>query len=452
MPVQRIGRGDLEYSLVCFDAAGIERPENGVPFSDSVIGAVVTEPITDVVLFSHGWNGDVPAARDQYQRWLTAMADCAADRAALVERAPEFRPLIVGLHWPSKAWGDEELGGDGSFGTIAGQPPAAALTIDGLVDRYAALLSPTERARDALRTIFDAAMTDISPDAMPDDVAEAYEVLDSETGLGAEGEGAEPGTDRSAFDASAAYRAVQDEEDVIAFGRPALGGILAPLRTLTFWHMKRRACRFGESGAAALLRRLQAAVPPGRTVRFHLMGHSFGCIVVSACVAGRSEDQPAPVDTLVLVQGAMSLWSFCSSIPGSPQRAGYFHRVVADHLVRGVTVTTRSEHDRAVGFFYPLGAAVVRQRSFAAGELPTYGGLGTFGARGPLPAVHDLPMRDVSEPYDFEPRTIYNLEGSAVIADGTGPSGAHSDICHPAVAHAVWSAISISLGTGADRG
>jgi hypothetical protein len=28
------------------------------------------------------------------------------------------------------------------------------------------------------------------------------------------------------------------------------------------------------------------AVPPGRDVRFHLMGHSFGCIVVSGTVAG----------------------------------------------------------------------------------------------------------------------------------------------------------------------
>jgi hypothetical protein len=141
----------------------------------------------------------------------------------------------------------------------------------------------------------------------------------------------------------------------------------------------------------------------------------------------------------------MSLWSFCSSIPGAPERAGYFHWIVADNLVRGTTIATRSEHDRAVGFFYPLGAAVARQRDYAPGQLPTYGGLGTFGARGPLPAVEDLSMRDVLEPYEFKPGTIYNLESSTVIAHGSGPSGAHSDICHQAVAHAVWSAIAASL-------
>jgi len=442
MPIQLIGQGELAYSLVSYDAAGVERPEGGASFSDDVVHAVAEQPITDVVLLSHGWNGDIPDARDQYQRWLTAMAECTADRAALVERVPEFRPLVVGLHWPSKAWGDEELSA-GSFAATSAPTSPAVTTVDGLVEQYAAQLSQTERARAALRTIFEAALADIAPDTLPPEVADAYAVLDTEIGLGADGEGAEPGADRLPFDASAAYQSVLDEEDLAAFGGPALGGILAPLRTLTFWQMKRRACRFGETGAADLLRRMQAAVPSGRQVRFHLMGHSFGCIVVSACVAGRPEDQPAHVDTLILVQGAMSLWSYCSSIPSSPRRAGYFHRIVADGLVRGATVATMSEHDRAVGFFYPLGAAVARQRSYAPGRLPAFGGLGTFGARGPLTAVEDLRMRDVSEPYQFEPHTIYNLESSAVIANGGGPSGAHSDICHPAVAHAVWSAIGV---------
>jgi hypothetical protein len=443
MPVELTGHDDLAYFLVSYDADGVERRENGAYFSDDVVAAVAAEAITDVVLLSHGWNGDLPAARDQYQRWLTTMTECAEDRAALVERLPGFRPLVVGLHWPSKAWGDEELGG-GAFAATAPGSSAGGTTVDELVDRYAGLLSQTDTARGALRTIFDAALTDIAPETLPADVTEAYAVLDAETGLGADGEGAQPGADRLPFDASSAYQDVLDEEDLNAFGGSALGGILAPLRTLTFWQMKRRACRFGESGAADLLRRMQAAVPPGRTVRFHLMGHSFGCIVMSACVAGRSQDQATPVDTIILVQGAMSLWSYCSSIPSAPRRPGYFHRIVADGLVRGAIIATMSEHDRAIGFFYPLGAAVARQRSFAPGRFPVYGGLGTFGARG-LPAAQDLRLRDVSEPYQFEPQMIYNLESSSVIANGTGPSGAHSDICHPAVAHAVWSAIAVGM-------
>ena len=42
--------------------------------------------------------------------------------------------------------------------------------------------------------------------------------------------------------------------------------------------------------------------------------------------------------------------------------------------------------------------------------------------------------------YDFKPGAIYNLEASGIIKNGGGASGAHSDIAHPEVAHAFWSA------------
>jgi hypothetical protein len=439
MPVETVADSQIHYSLVSYDADGVERPEAGTLFSETIVRAVAAEPITDVILISHGWNGDLPAAREQYQRWITAMLECAADRAELAGRAPGFRPLIVGLHWPSKAWGDEELGPGGSFAATPAGAPNGATTVDALVDRYAALLSGTPRARAALRTIFTAALQDIMPDTMPPIVAQAYAVLDAEIRLGAAGVGARPGSDREPFDAPAAYDDTLEEEETASFGAVSLGGLLAPLRTLTFWHMKRRACQFGESGGAELLRRLQSAAPD-RHVRFHLMGHSFGCIVVSASIAGSAQSAARPVDTLVLVQGALSLWSYCDSIPSAPERSGYFHRIVADNLVRGPVVTTMSEHDRAVGFFYPLGALAGRQLSYPAGQFPKYGGVGAFGARG-LSTVDDLRLRAVSEPYDFRPGRIYNLESSHVIAAGGGASGAHSDICHPEVAHAVWSAI-----------
>lgn len=445
MPMEMIREGAFRYSLVSYDADGVERPELGATFSDEVVHAVAQEPVTDVILLSHGWNGDLPAARDQYGRWIDTMLDCAADRRTMDERVDGFRPLVVGLHWPSKAWGDEDLGGDGSFAAPAGTPSGGAATVDALVDEYAARLSRSGRARAALHTIFEAALRDIAPDTLPPEVADAYAVLDAETGLGAEGAGAPPGTDREPFDASTVYEQVQEEEDLVPFGGASLGGLLAPLRTLTFWQMKRRACRFGESGATSLLRRLQSAPPDGRRVRFHLMGHSFGCVVVSACVAGRPHDRPCPVDTIVLVQGALSLWSYCSSIPSTPHRAGYFHRIISDGLVRGAVVTTTSEHDRAVGFFYPLGAATGRQVEFGPGGFPKYGALGAFGARGPLPAVEDGRIRPVDQGYDFRRGSVYNLESSRVIATGSGASGAHSDICHPEVAHAVWSAMAVTV-------
>src|SRR5262249_34154429 len=147
---------------------------------------------------------------------------------------------------------------------------------------------------------------------------------------------------------------------------------------------------------------------------------------------------PRPVNSLFLVQGALSLWVYADDIPFSPGRAGYFHRILEHGLVRGPIVTTRSKHDTAVGRLYPLGAGLKKQLVLA-NEYPRYGGIGSFGIRGHT-RVHDMPMGAANLTYDFRPGWIYNLEASDIIRNGSGVSGAHSDIAHPEVAHAFWSA------------
>ena len=231
-----------------------------------------------------------------------------------------------------------------------------------------------------------------------------------------------------------------DVTDPVSYGGFSLGGVLAPLRVLSFWTMKRRACAFGEAGAGDLLGRLQDSSPD---CRFHVMGHSFGCIVASAAVAGApgTPGSRRGVDSLVLVQGAMSLWSFCADIPAHPGRPGYFHRVVRERLVKGPTLVTTSIHDRAVRVFYPLGAGVSGNVEFGDVNLPVYGGVGTFGVRGPGIQIHDETLSQVDESYPLHPGVIYNLKADTVIATSAGISGAHSDICHPEVARAVWRAV-----------
>jgi hypothetical protein len=69
----------------------------------------------------------------------------------------------------------------------------------------------------------------------------------------------------------------------------------------------------------------------GHDVRFHLIGHSFGCIVASSILAGpHGRGYPVrPLDTLVLIQEALSLWSYCPQIPTAPGRPGDFHSIMA---------------------------------------------------------------------------------------------------------------------------
>jgi hypothetical protein len=103
-------------------------------------------------------------------------------------------------------------------------------------------------------------------------------------------------------------------------------------------------------------------------------------------------------------------------------------------------VTTRSSYDTAVGRWYPRAAGVARQAEFAPGDLPTYGALGTFGARGVGVDAADVPLLDSDGAYGFAAGRVYNLDGDGYIRHGGGFSGAHSDIDNPQVAHAVWQA------------
>uniref|UniRef100_UPI001C94375F hypothetical protein n=1 Tax=Modestobacter marinus TaxID=477641 RepID=UPI001C94375F len=56
---------------------------------------IETRKATDIVLLSHGWNGDVPAARHQYARWLTTMLGCEADRAAMLGEGASIEDRIA---------------------------------------------------------------------------------------------------------------------------------------------------------------------------------------------------------------------------------------------------------------------------------------------------------------------------------------------------------------------
>jgi hypothetical protein len=51
-----------------------------------------------------------------------------------------------------------------------------------------------------------------------------------------------------------------------------------------------------------------------------------------------------------------------------------------------------------------------------------------------------MPVSDDAAEYGFAAGNIYNMEASSVIRHGGWPSGAHSDIAHPPIAHLFWQA------------
>ena len=457
MSIQQVPGSDLRYYLVAYDKDSRERSDDpdGV-MSDRIGQAIRDDQITDVFVMSHGWKGDIPAAVEQYDRWIKAMADCAADRQEIRQTRPDFKALLVGFHWPSQPWGEEEFGmGAASFAApsaAAGSPASLGPALETFVDKYADRIADTLRAREAIRTIVLGAMNaGPGTTSMPPKMAEAYRVLNEEADLGGEGPAGAPGEDREPFDPDRAFKNARASAAKLtpggatAFGGFSLSGLLSPLRQLSFWKMKARGRKIGESAGTSLLQKMMKAVPAGKNVRFHLMGHSFGCIVVTSMVNGEKGTGvlPRPINSLTLVQGATSLWGFCKDIPeaGMP---GYFRKVIDENKVSGPILTTQSKRDTAVARFYPIAAGVALQVDFPAGQFPMYGGLGAFGIQGPGLVPHDLAVGDASHKYNFESGHVYNLECTSVIKDGSGASGAHNDIAKPEVAHAMWEAVKVS--------
>lgn len=428
------------YHLISYDEAGREKPDPDGSSARETAIAAMTEPaipdraadITDVFILSHGWQGDVVDAVRQYDRWIAA--------ADPTFTATGIRPLVIGVHWPSKMWSSRELttSSTGLLGDDTAAGPADGITVDEAVEEFAAVLGDAPDIRAALTTILDYA-SGVAPDRsasaadeLPPWVVTAYKTLG-----GVEGPTGDDPLLAEKWDPSAAFDgAAQPEADpgVLAGGRWAKlrDAILAPLRQLTFWAYKDRARAVGETGVADLVRNILDRTPS--TVRLHLSGHSFGTIVVSGAVRGGG-DRPVPpsrpVTSMCLVQGAVSLWAYAPSVP---QRhgggRGYFADLLSPDFVSGPIGVTRSRWDYAVGRFYPLAARIAGQYLLGE-ELPRFGGIGSFGAAGIADAVELPPLVPGQQSVGPFARGIYNLDAGGVIAALDGISGAHNDIAHP---------------------
>lgn len=442
MPIESVPETSLQYHLINFDASGNERNElDGSRLSQTVLNLLAQESFTDVFIFSHGWQGDIPVARAQYNRWIKAMAANTADIAKLKQIRPGFKPLLIGLHWPSLPWGDEKI-------PTGSQEEAT----EAMVSHYAEQIVDSAAARTALKTIFTEALGDMEPDELSEATIAAYEVLNREAALTDEGDTAAVEDDREPYDPESIYEASEIETEIIGegqdygifdSGRFILSRVFSPLRVLSYWRMKARARQIGEGAGFELLTKLQEATSDD--VRFHLMGHSFGCIVVSATLVGPKAKGglPRPVNSLSLIQGALSLWAYCADIPKERGKAGYFYPLIAKGMVKGPIVTTISEHDTAVSILYPLASGVAMSSLDLPPDLPKYGGIGTFGIQGDGLVLNNMMMLPCDQDYSFAAGKIYNLQSSEYISKippDAGLGGAHNSIDEPEVAHAIWTA------------
>lgn len=214
---------------------------------------------------------------------------------------------------------------------------------------------------------------------------------------------------------------------------------------LAFWEMQYLGVETGMHAAGFIADLLtDARVRPhlAGDVRVHLMGHSFGGLVVSNLLRRLALDAtlhfPGPVHSLTLLQGAL----------GSAWFVDEAHVIAR---VKGAVACVFSRYDTANGFYYPvanhgrLAAGHVGLCSVGAGRLPDR-----------LPALSDpLANQDrglfasLTQPPDLQKILrsrssadgpwILNLDASRMIYEGgvlTG--GGHGDIFKNDVIHLVW--------------
>src|ERR1700722_6015391 len=72
MGYHTIPNSAIKYGLIAYEPNGHERSEAGRNFTQTLLREIAAQNVTNVFFFSHGWKGDVPAAIDQYDRWIGA--------------------------------------------------------------------------------------------------------------------------------------------------------------------------------------------------------------------------------------------------------------------------------------------------------------------------------------------------------------------------------------------
>lgn len=400
-----------------------------------------SKKITDLIVISHGWNNDIDEARQLYAALVSSIAVQIAEGSGggLLNK----RLGVVGIFWPSKKFADANLIPGGAASTSGGLEDEALLEqIDSLLGFFDAATADEslEEMRDLAENVdwdpearerfFRRARSLIGPpyELDPDDreeipdaffsadtgdqIAELFDELKKPD---------PPGMSTMSVSGGAA-------------GLMSLSGFKAGaqrlLNYLTYYQMKDRARKTGVKALQPLLRAIRDSQSE---VRIHLVGHSFGGLVVTSAAWGGDGDMPAiPVTTLTLLQAAFSHNGFGEDFDGS--RDGRYRNVLTEARVTGPTLVTHTRNDKAVGIAYALASRLARQDAAGiGGPDDRFGGIGANGAQHTPESI----AADLMAPpwvYHFESGRLYNLLADEHIED-------HSDVCGEAVANAVLAAI-----------
>lgn len=417
--------------------------------ADELLAGLAAAHTTDLLVLSHGWNNRMAEAHDLYNRFLGCVQPLL-DAAQPSQNLANRRFAVLGVFWPSVMFADAELSAANAAGLdspVTNDMIASELErLKGVFDapdaddkltQAQALVPKLVNHESAQAQFADLLRAVLVPSTQADtDAAATFQAMDG-ADLFARLSAPPPAAAAPAPAIAAATATVPAPPlagHAAGIGSGLFGGIKAAamnvLNLATYYQMKNRAGLVGQGAANALLRRVRTVLP---TVRLHLVGHSFGCRLLSAATAGADAATGVKVDSMTLLQGAFSHYSF-SDRYDEGGHAGFFRRVLANHLVAGPLLISHTRNDRAVGTMYPLASRLAGQIAEALGDAnDQYGGLGSNGAQ-KTPEARNGHLQDVGAAYAFGPGQVHNLLADTYISG-------HSDICHPQTAYAFLRAV-----------
>jgi hypothetical protein len=409
----------VPYYELTFAADGTLSADGGLP------AAVGAGGITNLFLFSHGWNASADSARGLYKAMFTLLAGMLGP----------MRPgsAVAGILWPSLLFPEDDP-------STPNTPSTGA--------QLAQALAPAFPGREQDLTAMGNML-----DHQPQDPAQLQQFHQLASGLvttpalAPEDEGPQAAitADTSAVFGHAAAMTKAPASAAQGLPNPFTAmwsGAREVLRTMSYYEMKNRAGVIGQQGLGPLLARL---APAGSPLRIHLIGHSFGARLVAFSLAGLPDTavgDASPVKSLTLVQGAFSHFSFADPTPCPAVRSG----TLAGDLNRvdGPVLATFTAADRAVGWWYPAASMLAHQNAQSLTDLTyEWGGMGHDGFQQSPPGT-TVEMKAQGQDYGFVKGGVYLLDSNKIIcAVQSAFSGAHSDIRHPEVVWAIRSAAQV---------
>jgi hypothetical protein len=420
-----------------------------------IFNQIADKGVKDLVIFSHGWNNDEGAATSLYGRWSDLLA---------AQLGPGRSIGFIGVRWPAQLWRDEPIpdfdpaprGPGGGAAAVEETPTVVAdgptLTPAQLQDLKVLFPEGAEEL-DEIATLLAAEPNERRASKMFAAMRKFSDKVQAGFNDGEDSASKRPGMLRRGSAAEDVFEAFSDalSDTGVEFaadgdGAAGLGdaigklwnGAKEALRQLTYWKMKNRAGVVGQNGVGPLIGRLTAKFPD---MRIHLVGHSFGARVVSFALAGMpASGQPSPVKSVTLLEGAFSRFAFTDQLPfNSARKRG----ALAGKLARidGPLTVCFSSHDSALSVMYPLASAAAGDDSAGADDpLFRFRAIGSLGAF----EAPTQPIGPVKTAYPFASGAILNVDSSDIVAAGSPPGGAHSDIFHPELAWIVASAAKLT--------